>query len=363
MTAQPYTTRFFQNLRESSRRSAKAIVPLVLELIRPRNVLDVGCGEGVWLSVFKEHGVEDVWGVDGDYVDRSALEIPEERFIALDLRESLCLQGHFDLVVSLEVAEHLPFACAEGFVESLTNHGRIVLFSAAIPYQGGVDHINEQWQDYWAQLFRRQDYVAIDCIRGKVWDNPNVEWWYAQNTILYAKQDYLYGGEQSASPLGAIVPASFAGGSRQSESRSRLRKEYESTPASSLRMVHPRKYLHAAGADGRLYSLVENNAAQVIPPRETLLLIDEDCWGREAIADRDVVPFLIREENNWRRPLDDETAIQELERQRQTGVRFIVFGKPVRWWRYYYSGLERHLNANYRSILEDDCLIAFDLRF
>src|SRR5918999_372999 len=177
---QSYTKEFYNAQKEGSRRSAEIIIPLVLALVKPQSVIDVGCGVGTWLSVFKKLGVEDVFGIDGEHVDRSMLEIPGEQFLALDLSRPIQIDRQFDLVVSLEVAEHLPKQCAKTFVESLTKLGSVSLFSAAIPFQGGTCHVNEQWPDYWANYFRENDYEVIDCIRKRVWQNDKIEWWYSQ---------------------------------------------------------------------------------------------------------------------------------------------------------------------------------------
>src|SRR5881296_3388824 len=158
-----YSDAFFHARMTASRRSAQEIVPLVLEFVHPERVIDVGCGLGTWLSVFQQCGIHDVWGVDGDYVNRKMLQIPEERFMAVDLTEHVVVKGQFDLVVSLEVAEHLPPECAEAFVASLTGLGPVVLFSAAIPFQRGTHHVNEQWPEYWAARFEKHGYVGIDC--------------------------------------------------------------------------------------------------------------------------------------------------------------------------------------------------------
>ncbi len=132
-----YKSDFFREISEYSRRSAQEIVPLIVEIVEPRSVIDVGCGTGTWLSVFKDLGIDDVWGVDGDYVDRSLLQIPPERFMARDLAQPFVLDRVFDLVICLEVAEHLPPESAGTFVNSLVKLGPVILFSAAIPHQGG----------------------------------------------------------------------------------------------------------------------------------------------------------------------------------------------------------------------------------
>ena len=113
------------------------MVPLVLQLLPVRSVVDVGCGDGSWLVVFRKLGVKEILGIDGEYVDPGLLQIPQDCFQAFDLAKPFSLGRVFDLAVSLEVAEHLPAECAPGFVECLTRLAPSVLFSAAIPFQGG----------------------------------------------------------------------------------------------------------------------------------------------------------------------------------------------------------------------------------
>lgn len=213
-----YPRHYHESLKDGSRRSAEAIAPIAIDLLTPRSVIDVGCGAGAWLAVFSEHGIDDILGVDGAYLDQHVLEIPRDRFVACDLRERLDPGRTFDLAVCLEVAEHLPEESAETLISSLTSLAPVVPFSAAIPAQGGDHHINEQWPEYWAALFAQRSYVPIDCIRRRVWDHPDVEWWYAQNILLFAREDYL---------------------SEHSE-LSRLRRLYG---GEQLAVVHPKKYM------------------------------------------------------------------------------------------------------------------------
>jgi SAM-dependent methyltransferase len=182
---------FFRFLDATALRSARRIVPRVLELVRPARIVDVGCGQGGWLSVFLEHGVAEVLGVDGEWVDPANLLIPRERFRHRDLRQPLELGEAFDLAVSLEVAEHLPAERADGFVDSLARLAPVVLFSAAIPHQGGVGHLNEQWPDYWAERFARHGFVPVDVLRRELWDDGEVAWWYAQNVLLFVREERL----------------------------------------------------------------------------------------------------------------------------------------------------------------------------
>jgi hypothetical protein len=186
-----YGPEFFDYVREGARASAAKVVPLALALSGARSVVDVGCGDGTWLSVFESQGVSDFHGVDGDYVDRDRLAIPRERFEAIDLSRPFTLGRTFDLAVSLEVGEHLPDASADGFVGSIAKLAPCVLFSAALPHQTGYHHINEQWPEYWAGKFRRLGFVAVDAVRPALWDDEDVAWWYAQNSLFYVREDAL----------------------------------------------------------------------------------------------------------------------------------------------------------------------------
>jgi 2-polyprenyl-3-methyl-5-hydroxy-6-metoxy-1,4-benzoquinol methylase len=115
-----YDLDFFEGQAEGSQNSAAIVVPLAMSLMEINSVVDVGCGVGGWLRVFAERGVRDCLGIDGEYVDRSALRIPTTSFKAVDLRTAFDVGERFDLACSLEVAEHLPASAAEGFVASLT---------------------------------------------------------------------------------------------------------------------------------------------------------------------------------------------------------------------------------------------------
>ncbi|HEV3136481.1 MAG TPA: methyltransferase domain-containing protein, partial [Pirellulales bacterium] len=191
MAETQYTDQFFEYHRDGSLKSAREVIPVVWQFVQPKSVVDVGCGIGTWLSEFKNAGVADCLGVDGDYVDRGKLLIESERFQARDLEKPLDIGRRFDLAVSLEVAEHLPAAVADTFVESLTRLSSVILFSAAIPHQGGDHHVNEQWPEYWQARFARHGYVVVDCLRRLLWRNGNVKEWYRQNLLFYVDRGRL----------------------------------------------------------------------------------------------------------------------------------------------------------------------------
>jgi len=166
-------------------RSAEIVVGCVLDIIRPGSVLDVGCGLGHFCRKFLDAGISDVLATDGDYLNRGDLCIPQEYFRPSDLTKPFDFGRKFDLVVSLEVAEHLPEQCADQFVDCLIKHGEAVLFSAAFPGQGGQNHLNEQWTAWWAEKFVKRGYFPMDVIRPKILSRPDLQPWYRFNPILY----------------------------------------------------------------------------------------------------------------------------------------------------------------------------------
>jgi SAM-dependent methyltransferase len=180
-----YSREFFAEQVDGSANSAAVVVPLVLSLVPIKSVVDVGCGVAPWAAEFLANGVPEVLGIDGDYVDRSQLRIPPDRFLALDLTKPLLFDRTFDLAVCLEVAEHLPESRAASLVADLTSMAPCILFSAAVPGPTGTNHINSQFLPYWIALFGKQGYEAIDPIRPRIWGHESVEWFYQQDMVMF----------------------------------------------------------------------------------------------------------------------------------------------------------------------------------
>lgn len=198
-----YDAQFYGTYAEGSLRSARAIVPILVEMFRPRSVADVGCGTGAWLKVFQEHGVGEVLGIDGSPSSRDALLIDGRDLLEHDLTSDLPPNlKRYDMATCLEVGEHLPREASLTLVRNLVRLSDVIVFSAAIPGQGGVHHVNEQWPAYWASLFRDLGYEVCDPIRWKVWGSEEVEPWYAQNILVYMRRGVGHDSSFTNAPQG-----------------------------------------------------------------------------------------------------------------------------------------------------------------
>jgi SAM-dependent methyltransferase len=185
-TGEFYNKDFYSNQLQGTFKSAEIVLDLLYRQYRPRSVIDVGCGQGVWLAVAESLGATQLKGLDGEWVSGAMLLSPQIDYSPVNFEEKLpALDQKYDLCISLEVAEHLSEAKAQTFIDFLCNASDVVLFSAAIKHQGGRNHLNEQWQSYWIKLFQANGYTCLDILRPYLWDNPSVESWYRQNTFLF----------------------------------------------------------------------------------------------------------------------------------------------------------------------------------
>ena len=345
----PYDGDFFTRLEAGARRSARRVVPLVLEYLQPKSVVDVGCGLGAWLSAFREHGVSDLCGVDGAHVLETDLPLADFLFKPHDLTQPLHLPRRFDLVICLEVAEHLPPACARSFVESLTRLGPVVLFSAAIPGQGGTDHRNEQWPDYWADHFSSLGYLAFDVLRPRLWADSDVEWWYVQNVILYvaASRLHAYPRFQSAGPDSIAPPRRLVHPAVHQQTLWLYRAASAARDLCTLLATLP-------GVDG-------GPDTAGIARLPSLLLVDDYMTGDEILC-LGAARLLESQGCAQAVPAGVDAVIDALDAARAEGAEILVFAWPSFWWLDHVHGLRDHLDSAFPRLLESSDLLVFDLR-
>jgi SAM-dependent methyltransferase len=187
--------------------SPQEVVPILAQIFNPKSVIDIGCGVGNFLREFKKNGIEEILGVDGEWADFDEIQrnLGKDKFISYDLKDVFKPQMKFDLATSFEVAEHIDEKYANNFVTTLTNCSDNIVFSAAIPLQGGQNHINEQWNEYWISKFDKLGYTCIDFLKPYFWENENVFWWYKQNILFFTRTPNLYQDKFEVNKLSNVI--------------------------------------------------------------------------------------------------------------------------------------------------------------
>jgi SAM-dependent methyltransferase len=180
-----YDDRFFEASAARQEAMYERLVDVLYDLVRPRSVVDVGCGPGLMLARFAEKGV-DVRGIEGS---RAAIRRSRvgERITRANLERGVPPLGRFDLCLCIEVAEHLPERTARKLVTGLTSLSDTVVFTAATPGQGGRHHVNEQPHSYWRALFVGVGFVdssLADDVRRRIAGIPEPVWMHANLMVF-----------------------------------------------------------------------------------------------------------------------------------------------------------------------------------
>ncbi len=173
-----YSPGYYKKINEGSERSAKAVFAALADIgIKPKTVADIGCGSGAWIQP----------GIEWTGVDHNASYLYENvKYIDCNLEQDFPEIGRHDMAICLEVAEHISERRAADLVKYLCSISDYVLFSAAIPKQGGTGHVNEQWQSWWGKIFWDCGFGASMKQPG-IKRNDEIELWYQQNIVLYQK--------------------------------------------------------------------------------------------------------------------------------------------------------------------------------
>jgi SAM-dependent methyltransferase len=185
-----YDKRFFENTIKFEGPSAKAVTALLIKHFHPKSVIDIGCGAGIYLREFENCGVE-VEGYDGSPA-AAAGSLVGDKIKVHDLTVPLVLDRRFDLVLCIEVAEHLEKEFADVLVDTLCSLGDVLVFTAATPGQGpeSIGHINEQPHQYWIDKFSEKGMIynpsLTDTVRAEM-IQEDVVWWVSKNVMIFQR--------------------------------------------------------------------------------------------------------------------------------------------------------------------------------
>lgn len=211
-----YNSDFYTQQGSASDLSAQVVVPFLANALKPESMVDIGCGMGFWPRAFARAGVPVSHGVDGAWTHAGTVLTPGKDLFEFDFgqaempfRLDLPLP-RYDLVTSFEFVEHIAPERADALVDLFCGLADVVVLGGAIPHQSGVHHVNEQWADYWSDKFAARGYACCDLLRPVFWDNPEVEPWYAQNTLVYFKDEVPAAIAQQAQLGWARLAASAA---------------------------------------------------------------------------------------------------------------------------------------------------------
>jgi SAM-dependent methyltransferase len=185
-----YDDDYYVAVEAHARKASATIAESVMADLKPRSVIDVGCGTGALLAALRDRGC----GVFGLEYAESGLALCRSRNLAVrkfDLERDTFDGGlTFDVALSTEVAEHLPERCANRYVELLTKAAPQIVFTAAFPGQGGRDHVNEQPASYWIDKFSALGFTFDEPLSygwRRQWKEAGIAPWYWMNAMIFAK--------------------------------------------------------------------------------------------------------------------------------------------------------------------------------
>ncbi len=189
-----YNDSYYVGIERNAQRSKRVIVEHVVRYFHPKCVLDVGCGSGAFLEELQARDIE-VLGLEYSEAAVAICRAKKIPVLRCDLEnEQPSLARVFDVVLSTEVAEHLPESCASRYIDLLCSAGRHIVFTAAVPGQTGDDHVNPQPNEYWIQMFTERgfDYLApLSLEWRKSWEAQGVCDFYCANLMLFQPKPEL----------------------------------------------------------------------------------------------------------------------------------------------------------------------------
>lgn len=151
-----YSKKFFAQ-RKSLAWRIPIICDAIIEVLKPKSVIDIGCGNGDLVKGFNDRSIT-AFGVEGTFNSWYGINGNKNIYIH-DLRLPYNIDiRKFDLAICFEVAEHIEPEYVDIFLDNLCLVSNKILFSAAGPGQKGIYHHNCQPREYWYHKLMLREY-------------------------------------------------------------------------------------------------------------------------------------------------------------------------------------------------------------
>lgn len=307
-------------------------IDFYFQSVRHDSVIDIGAGEGKYAKLLRRTqpttrliAVE----ADDDYVTRYHLRNAYDEVWVMDAGDLINdPERIFDAVIIGDCIEHLRKSVGVDLLNFLVYRAKLIIvkFPLQMLQNAWEGHKSEAHLSVWSEhdfrgmdyLFAERNFICLALIRGYL--NRTMEWIppAVMQRFGYADMAEFYAREPSRVSSADVQ-------SRQANS-----------------------------------SLLEIRS--IIPSGTTYILVDELQTGLASGTERRAVPFLEKDGQYWGRPADDQQAITEMERLRRSGCTHIIFAWPAMWWLDYYQGFNQYLRSNFSCALDNERIVAFDLR-
>jgi SAM-dependent methyltransferase len=359
-----------------------SIAAEIVARIAPRSALDAGCAMGMLVEALRDRGVE------AEGVDISPYAIEQAR---PDVRPHCRVASvadpfgrRYDLIVCIEVLEHLPAREAERAIANLCRFTEDVVFTSTPEDFREATHLNVQPPEYWAEAFARHGFfrdVEFDATFIAPWGQrfrkaadplPRViaayerRLWRLEREIRAQRQLAIEHRGQLAAGQEQIGSLSGAAADLQSRLDAALGNLGNLTAALDAERQA------AAGERRRRFEQEYRREVEQIrkiavartPAGSTLTIISGgddallDLAGRRAWH----FPRMPDGCHTGEKPVDARDAVGWLEAHRCGGAQFLVVPATARWWLQHYAGFRRHLRRRYRKIYDGAAGTIFDLR-
>ena len=307
-------------------------IELYFRLTGHEIVLDIGPGEGKYGKLVrgvrpdaKLIGVE----LDADYVEEYRLRDLYDEVWVMDAGDLINDANRvFDAVIIGDCIEHMRKSVGLDLLNFLVYRSKVILvkFPLQMPQNAWEGHASEAHLSVWSRhdfngmdcLFVERNFICLAVVRGYL--NQTIEWIPPAVTQCFG----------------------YAG----------MAEFYASEPSR----------LSLADVATRRETLCLAEIRHTIPSGAVYILVDEFQTRLASDSERISLPFLEKQGEYWGHPRDDAQAISEIERMRQSGCTHIVFAWPALWWLDCYEAFNQYLRSNYACTLDNELIVAFDLR-